>query len=227
MGKINFGITPLTDQCENIYKEKEHVCIGISPYNSLFSEEYISQLISWCMENFEDFHLFLPDEPTMYTLKSLGYSDEKCKKKLKKQINWLKNKIKKALLQNGIELEKHSEYLLDWQRLVKNPVFKSELDNVYLLYKSNDEFKENCLQASKWVLLNKVCEDDLTSSCLETAVNYFLCELPLFAATSRIVGKKSSIFCYHQSIDFHKKLYDRKMSYVPHDKQGYGVINFQ
>jgi len=77
------------------------------------------------------------------------------------------------------------------------------------------------------VLQNKVCENQLTSECLETAVNYFLCELPLFAASSRIVGKKSSMFCYHQSIDFHKKLYERKMPYLPHNQQGYGVINFQ
>ena len=224
--KMNFNITPLTDQCSSILKTKDHICIGISPYNSLFSEEYISQLVAWSKENFKDFHLFLPDEPTMYTLRSLGYSEEKSKKKLKKQISWLKNKIKKALLINGVESQDHGDYVLDWQTLISNPLFKSELDKVFRLYHSNAKFKQNCLEASKWVLLNKVSENDFTQECLETAVNYFLCELPLFAATSKIAGKKSSIFCYHQSIDFHQKFYERKLSYLPHQQQGYGVIKY-
>lgn len=215
-------ITPLTGNCAEIIKNRKHVCLGISPFNSLFSENYISDLIKWSLKNFESFHLFLPDEPTFYTLEALGYSPEECRKKMKKQLNWLKNKIHKALEENG--LHNKEKYILNWEILSANRVFREELDKSFGLFDSDSEFRAQCMKASEWVLQNKLSEKEVTEKALLKAVKYFLSEIPLFSATNKIVGIESSIFCYHQSISFHEKLYMNDLSLKPARGQGYGII---
>jgi cyclo(L-tyrosyl-L-tyrosyl) synthase len=216
------SLQPLTAGCLESLEKKEHICLGISPFNSLFSEDYISQLIAYAQRHFHSFHIFLPDEPTFYTLEALGYSPAECRKKMKKQLNWLRNKIIKALAANGFT---HPEsYILDWQTLSHNPSFLHELEEVHRLFDHDPIFRQNCLQASRWVLQNKMPEDEITETNLLSAVRYFLAEIPLFAATNKIVQTEQSLFCYHQAIDFHHELYQNQLIYKKADGQGYGVI---
>lgn len=216
-------IIPLTESCFRAFEKKEHICFGISPFNSLFSQGYLEALVRFAQEHFKSFHFFLPDEPTIYTLEALGYEPDKARKKMKKQINWLRNKIEKAFEVRGV---KTSDHLLDWSALEKNKRFTDELDQVYQLFDSNEEFRNLCLESSRWVLQNKMEEDRIDEACLLSAVKYFLSEIPLFSATNKIAGYENSLFCYHQSIDFHQKLYSSELDYRPEPGQGYGRINF-
>lgn len=109
-------ISPLTQNCLNSFNQKEHICFGISPFNSLFSQEYLEELINYAQNNFKSFHFFLPDEPTIHPLEALGYGQEEARKKMKKQINWLRNKIQKALASNELTV---SDHLLDFEPLIQ------------------------------------------------------------------------------------------------------------
>jgi cyclo(L-tyrosyl-L-tyrosyl) synthase len=224
--KDEITVSPLTTNCLAPYSRREHVCLGISPFNSLFSEEYIDDLIKWARTNFQSFHLFLPDEPTFYTLEALGYEPSDCRKKMKKQLNWLRNKINKALMANGIDYSKEN-YIMDWSFLSSNQTFNDELDHVYQLFDSCSEFRNLCLEASRWVLQSRGDEADINERSLLIAVKYFLSEIPLFSSTNKIIGKETSLFCYHQSINFHKKLYEQGLRYKPWPGQGYGVLSVQ
>jgi cyclo(L-tyrosyl-L-tyrosyl) synthase len=222
---LDFQVEPLNEKSRCVYERREHICLGISPYNSLFSEEYISSLISWAQKNFEDFHLFLPDEPTIYTLMALGYDEAKARKKLKKQINWLSNKIFKAFEANHFTKEQAQFRILDWQTLSKNECFNEKLRLVYEWFDQSSHFRSSCLEASNWVLENKVAEDKITEASLLQAVKYFLAELPLFASCNEITQKKTSLFCYHQSIPFHDELYAQKMELKSSTGQGYARLS--
>lgn len=214
-------IIPLSEQCVSAFERKEHICFGISPFNSLFSQDYLESLIDWSLGNFKSFHFFLPDEPTIYTLEALGYNKEEARKKMRKQINWLKNKMQKALYSKKLNPESH---IIDWQSLDKNIYFREELDKVFQLFDSNEEFRSICLESTKWVLQNKMEGHLINDACLLKAVKYFLSEIPLFAATNKILGIETSLFCYHQSIQFHEKLYSYQLAYRPTLGQGYGKI---
>ncbi len=115
-------VIPLSTTCSAIYDKRQHACIGISPFNSLFSEAYIESLISWCLKSFDEFHLFIPDEPIIHTLEALGYEPSKAKKKMKKQLNWLRNKIYQSFEANEISRELADNYILDWNFILSSPV---------------------------------------------------------------------------------------------------------
>lgn len=84
---------PLSPNCESIYADKEHVCFGISPFNSYFSETKIRDLAMWGRSNFKAMHFFMPDVPAAYTLEAIGYSSEKAEWKARRQAQGLRNKI--------------------------------------------------------------------------------------------------------------------------------------
>jgi len=63
-------VKPITSNCTNLYKEKTHVCFGISPFNSYFSDQKILELASWGKKEFESMHFFVPDIPSAYTVPS-------------------------------------------------------------------------------------------------------------------------------------------------------------
>jgi cyclo(L-tyrosyl-L-tyrosyl) synthase len=214
-------IVPLTSSCQNILDIKEHICFGISPYNSLFSEEYLTALITYAQNHFRTFHFFLPDTPTLFTLEAMGYSPAECQKKLKKQINWLRNKIQKSFERFQLDYKNH---LIDDQFLQANLNFKTELNQTYQAYDQDPLFRQLCLESSRWVLQNKLPTEDITEQTLYHAVKYFLYEIPIFAATNKILDIETSLFCYHQSIPFHHQLYKNQLIYPVSDGQGYGQI---
>lgn len=94
--------TPVTPICETALNGRGHICFGISPFNSYFSESRIESLARWGSQHFRSMHFFVPDGPTVYTLEALGYDSEKAAWKARRQCQYLHNKITKALTKVGL-----------------------------------------------------------------------------------------------------------------------------
>lgn len=216
---------PLTKHCIKSFNEREHCCFGISPFNSYFSEERIRELASWGIKEFKSIHFFVPDVPAVYTLEAQGYSRDKAEWKARRQAQYLKNKITKALISLQVDAKLIPEMILDWDRLTGIRRYMDILSEVTELFNSNKTFQENCLQASRWVLASKNSNSsEFSESSLHIAVKYFLSEIPLFADTCGIVGRSSSIFCYHQRVEFLQSFYSRSLSYQPSANQGFVIV---
>lgn len=68
---------PITERCQASFQTRAHVCFGISPFNSYFSDQRIQELALWGKMEFGEMHFFVPDVPSAYTLEALGYTPEK------------------------------------------------------------------------------------------------------------------------------------------------------
>lgn len=216
---------PLTVNCESNFKRREHVCFGISPFNSYFSEDRIRALALWGKREFKSMHFFIPDIPAAYTLEAQGYAKDKAEWKARRQAQYLKNKICRALSSVGIVGMEISEMILDWERLTANPWYKDRLALTYKVFEEDLEFRKACIEASRWVMENKVPDTStLSEDSLLLAVRYFLTEIPLFIDTAAIVEKSSSVFCYHQRVNFLEKFYAGDLIHKPANHQGFIVI---
>lgn len=217
---------PLSVNCEAVFKKREHVCFGISPFNSYFSEEKIRELALWGRREFRSMHFFVPDGPSVYTLEAQGYEKDKAEWKARRQAQYLRNKIYRALGRlsyNDLEI---SEMVLDWERLSNIQEYQDQLNYAYKRFECDIEFRRACLQASLWVMENKVQDTSaLSEEALLLAVKYFLSEIPLFTNTAAIVGKSSSLFCYHQRVKFLEMFFDGKLNHKPAAHQGFIVIS--
>lgn len=193
-------VTPhlISSLSREIYSKREHVLLGISPFNSYFSEEMIGHWIKWAQSSFSSFNIFVPDTLPIYTFLALGYNESKAQSKAKRQAAYLKNKIVRALLKLGFTDSDLDNLLIDMSFLEKNDSYNQLKKMCYDLYKNNSTFQNECDQCTGWVL-NGHPVKELNQDRVNMAVYYILDEMPLFMNTPSILNKSSSLFSYHQT----------------------------
>lgn len=197
---------PISANSNQLLTQKEHALLGISPFNSYFSEEMIVQWIQWAKNTFSSFQIFIPDTLPIYTFLALGYDESKARNKAKKQAAYLKNKILRALGRCKIEGTDASQLIIDMKFLESNPTYIELKEQCYDLYHQNATFQNECDQCTGWVLTGHTIKDFHQSN-QNTAVHYILNEMPLFIDTPSIVGVESSLFVYHQTPELINFLY--------------------
>lgn len=195
-------ITPIGKNSELIYKNRSHALIGVSPFNSYFSEENITSIIQWAKENFEKINIFIPDNISIYTLKAAGYSQERAAFKTKRQDAYLKNKVFRALKKLNFYDENTVIFLSD---LMHNEAYIHILTGCLSLFKNDPCFNAGCLSTSAWILSKNNKTQDAES--VNHAVQYFLYEMPLFLNTPNILGLSSSLFVYNSIPKYLENVY--------------------
>ncbi|WP_083859174.1 tRNA-dependent cyclodipeptide synthase [Bartonella florencae] len=85
---FSFSIRGQSKNCSRLIAMKQHLMIGISPFNSRFSEKYITELICWSAKKFKDIDILLPDiESAMLLILSSRSTKTKAESKTKKELN--------------------------------------------------------------------------------------------------------------------------------------------
>lgn len=187
-------------------KNNEHALLGVSPFNSYYSEQKINKLIHFARENFKDFHLFVPNTLPYFNFIAMGYQPNKARIKTKRQWNYLKNKITRAFVTAGFSTKDFLDKIITTEEITDNNIAYNQLLKLcFEKYENDISFKEDCLNASKVMLKDYPDKDKPVR--VELAVQYLLRELPLLLDTPTILGVTSSVFVYHEQIDFFKKLY--------------------
>ena len=215
---------PLTSNCEKLFEENSHICFGVSPFNSYFTEERLRELARFGRQMFRSMHFFVPDVPSAHTLEALGYPRVKAEAKARQQANYTRNRITKALSATGMSLPEIWRVFVGWKELSENSRFLELYDAAQQLFESDLEFRAECLEASRWVLEKRLSSEEMTEEKLLCAVKYLLAEIPLFADAAGILGVESSVFCYHQTIPFLNRLYGGLLAFPVSRRQGFLVV---
>lgn len=216
---------PVTADCAAILRAREHVVIGVSPFNSYFTEEKIADLINWAKEKFRAFHIYVPDGPSQFTLEALGYPENKARKKASRQGRWLLNKIRRALSVAGLEDAAAEQLILCSKSLEHDEAYRRLSQEVDAICAAESSFYEGCVETSRWVLNGQAGgPGEVTREMLESAVRYFKAELPLFMNSPAIVGAPSSVFSYHQCPPFLEPLFQTRRGEIVSERQGFVKI---
>ncbi|QKW33970.1 tRNA-dependent cyclodipeptide synthase [Actinomadura sp. NAK00032] len=213
---------PLSAECARALRRPEHVCIGVSPFNSYFSTARLASLARWAATAFAGFHFFVPDEITAYTFEALGYPAGRARQKAHRQSKYTHNKIRTALSSAGVP--DAADRVLSMVRLNANARYQELFDQAAGLFEDSAEFREACLEATRWVLEHKLPDGDATPEQLRSGVRYFLAELPMFAGSGYIVGASHSVFAYHQRVRFLERFFNRELEWSPRPGQGFLIV---
>lgn len=215
----------VTTSCSDAFEKREHICFGISPFNSYFSETRIQELARWGKKEFRSMHFFVPDAPSVFTLEALGYDAEKAAWKARRQSQYLFNKITKALSSIGIDSVSAHEMILNWEVLIQNPAYVSAYQKTLELFEDDSGFRKACIEATTWVLEGRLAPGTIADEAQKAhAVKYLLAEIPLFIDTVSIACVSSSVFSYHQCIAFIADLIAGKFHCKRHPHQGFVVL---
>lgn len=203
----------VTAACSLLWERGAAALIGISPFNSYFDEQRIRQLLEFCGRGGRAVFLFIPDEVTRYTLEAKGYETSRAVQKMKRQIQYLRNKIVRAangsvpIVFDCAELSKRDEYVRRHLALQR----RFEID---------PPFRQGCLDTTRWVLA-ATPNDQVDERAALLGVRYLLAELPMFLHAPEIIGRKEVVFVYHQCPGFVADLYRGRYGDVPSSGQGF------
>ncbi|MCW8093389.1 tRNA-dependent cyclodipeptide synthase [Alteromonas sp. ASW11-130] len=176
--------------------------IGVSPFSGFFTTSNVQEIIEWTRAHFLDFRIFIPDEPTVYSLIAFGYDEEKAAKKAKRQCNYLYNKCITAL--QNCNRKFGEEKILAYQGLLKNNIFQENLNYVLNAYESDQNFKHFIDSFSTEFMQSK--SGSLSKKCILNSSLYLLHEIPLFIASNEVVQANQTIFIYPKIPDVIKSI---------------------
>ncbi|MFD6157548.1 tRNA-dependent cyclodipeptide synthase [Nocardia sp. NPDC060256] len=220
---VELTALPLTPNCAELLARREHVFLGISPFNSYFKRARIAELTRWAAAEFAYVQFHLPDVPCVFTLRALGLPEDKARKRAHENGLKMRNRIRDALGSAGLSgLESR---VIDWTYLAENPVFAELHREAQDLFATHQEFRDRCLETTRNVLRHRLPDGaEPTADQCRLAAQYFLADIPLLIDTAGIVGSESSLYAYHRNIPFIDALFHRELPMQPVARQGYLTV---
>lgn len=218
-------VRAVSDNSLRLLRNAAHVVLGISPFNSYFSEELIRDWVAWGRATFKEMHIFVPDVPTEYTLRAAGYSEAEAIRKARRQARYLLNKVGRALEAVDVPKDSADDLILTWDRLSSIPRYQELLEEATAAYRADAELQHD-IRAEALCVLKGRAEPlaRLSPENLDVAAQYFLCEMPLFVDTPTILRQESSVFAYRECGPMLEKLYGGRYHYRVSERQGFVVL---
>lgn len=200
----------------NVYnkeKKRPFAIVAISPFNSYFSAEKISEIFDWTNEYYEDFDIFFPDEISKYNLEAQGYDLAKVHQKVIKQDKYMMNRIN-TCLDKFYEKNPHKKNIAihTITNLKENQLYKDLYQNYLSMFYNNREFRTSCQNVVESYLESNFQRREIVISDFEkdiavyTASQYLLLELPVMINMADIIKVKSCDYVYHDITLFLKQL---------------------
>jgi cyclo(L-tyrosyl-L-tyrosyl) synthase len=206
----------VTDRCARLWAHGATALIGISPFNSYFSEDRIRDLIDFCAQGGRPVALFIPDDVTRFTLQARGYPPDEAVRKTRRQIQYLRNKIQRALGERAVPLMGCAE-------LAANPQYTRRHEALIARFEADEAFRRSCLDTTRWVLSAR--EDEVVSpEAALLGVRYLLAELPLFFHAPEILQRPEVVFVYHQCPQLIARIYQAPEPGQVSPGQGFAVV---
>jgi len=209
----------VSDNCHKLFIQKELAVIGISPFNSYFSEQRIAYLYQWAKSRFNQVKFYVPDGPTIFTLQAIGYDELKAIKKAKRQCNYLHNKIQRAVPDENLQ-----QTIVNSAWLDNCPIYQQKLALCHQLFETNLKFRRGCIETSRWVLSSYDQEAADNPQAQLMAVKYFLAELPVFIGSADILNVSHVSFCYHSCPQFLRELFENDAFDLIDGRHGFTVL---
>lgn len=197
-----FLLAPATPNCGLILQRREHVLIGISLFNSQFTDSYIEKLVLWASRQFLRFDILLPgEEETAWLLEAAGTAPagaaREARRALGRKIKSVHSAFHLASVAPG------AGRLFRFSDFREHPRYRALRDQAEQLYREGGEFQEVCRQLARQGLAGRLKATGLegagiTDAQLQIAVPFVFAEVPFLVDTPALLGVPESVVAYHR-----------------------------
>ncbi|MFJ9414911.1 tRNA-dependent cyclodipeptide synthase [Streptomyces sp. NPDC101227] len=218
-----FSVRPYTSHCQVIRDEGAHAVIGISPGNSYFSHQRVTDLAAWGLRNFEQVDLIYTDLHITEMYEALGYGLHDAHRKAVKNLRGLRAKVTNAVA--ALDLDRSRLRGRPLSALLDNPAYQQMRTSLDHLLATDPAFLGVCDRLVEAFFTNKLPDcDPPTARQRDVCLAYICAEAPLFLDTPAILGVPSSLNCYHQLLPLAELLYARGPGLRASRNQGHAII---
>jgi len=200
--EAHFLLAPATPNCGLILGRREHVLIGVSPFDSRFSDAHIEKLVVWARQNFKRFDLMLPGQgDAALLLEATGEPPEAAARKARLALGRKMKSIHSALHVAGAapgeaRIFRFSDFHDDSR-------YRSIRSQAEQLYARDQAFRDACDQEALQAVagrLRRLPEDSaaISHAQVRTAVGCIVAELPFLVDTPSLLKVPQSLLACHR-----------------------------
>ncbi|WP_000972271.1 tRNA-dependent cyclodipeptide synthase [Bacillus cereus] len=216
---------PLSTNCGEIFKRRNHALIAISPFNSRFSDDYINRLIEWALQTFSDVTVLLAGKEAANLLEALGTPKGRAARKARYQVSRNRKSAEKALKEHGGNVNAIYTFS-DFPDNNTYNYMRKEIEDIFV---KETHFRNVCLEMSHAAILGKarginVEIDQISNDMLNIAVEYVIAELPFYIGGADILGIKESVLIYHKPWKLLEQVDRNEFSIQMKQNQGYLTV---
>ncbi|MDA7027429.1 tRNA-dependent cyclodipeptide synthase [Bacillus sp. CLL-7-23] len=224
----SFKTETLTQNCTELFERRHHVLIGISPFNSQFSEDYIYRLIGWAINEFENVEVLLAGKEAANLLEALGTPRGKAERKVRKEVSRNKRFAERALKAHGGNPEAIHTFS-DFTEQTAYCHLRNEVDDAFF---EQPHFRKACLEMSQAAILGRArgtqtAVDEISEAMLNLAVEYVIAELPFFIGAPDILGVEETLLAYHRPWKLGEQISNHEFAIRMRPNQGYLMVTEQ
>ncbi|MBU7598279.1 tRNA-dependent cyclodipeptide synthase [Streptomyces sp. P38-E01] len=224
----SFLTSPATDNCRDIHRRGRHVLLGVSPFNSRFSDAYIARLVRWAHAAFARVDVLLAGERTAaLQLEALGTPEGKARYKARRAIRRNRRSVEEALVRLNVrsgEIGVHQ--ISDFE---EQSAYRRFLALATTAYERDPAFRGACLEMAAKAVLGRLRTvhgrtTPVTAAQAEHAAPYVLAELPFFLHTPALLGVEESLLAYHQRWELGERIFAGSFTLTAGPHQGYLTV---
>lgn len=221
-----FSAVPSTPNCASIYERRRHLLIGISPFNSRFSDDYIDRLVGWAASEFSEIAVLLAGVEAANLLEAIGTPRIKAERKVRHAVSRNRNSAERALRSH----RRDTSQIFTFSDFSENLVYRSLRAEVEDAFRNQSDFRAACLEMSRAALLGRTRGINQpnyvpTENALAIAVEYVIAELPFFLAAPEIIGVEESLLAYHRPWALGEKVFKGAFGLQVHRNHGYLIVS--
>ena len=223
-----FQASPATENCADIYHRRKHVLLGISPFNSRFSDTYVARLTHWAHQHFARVDILLAGERTAaLQLEALDTPVGKARYKARRAIRRNRRSVEEALAQLGDAAD--SVRVFQVSDFAEQPAYQHFHTLAADAYERDPAFRSACLGMAEKAVLGRLRtvhgrDTPVTAEQAQHAVAYVLAELPFFLHTPALLGLEESLLAYHQPWELGERIFSGVFSLTAGRHQGYLTV---
>jgi cyclo(L-tyrosyl-L-tyrosyl) synthase len=218
-----FTVRPYTAHCQVIHAEGAHAVIGVSPGNSYFSAQRVTDLARWGVARFDQVDFVYTDLHVAEMYEASGYTADDARRKAVKNLRGVRAKVTGAVAAvdpEGRRLRAHP-----MSAFLDNPAYRDIHRHLRDRLETDADFRATCNALVDTFLSSKVLNGKApTARQREVCVEYVCAEAPLFLDTPAILGVPSSLNCYHQLLPMAELLYSRGSGLRASRNQGHAIV---
>lgn len=218
---------PATQNCRDIFDRGSHLLVGVSPFNSRFSDDYVARLIGWVKNRSARFDVLLAGDEAALLLEALGTPPGQARRKARRAVARNRRSVDAALAAHGLgHLARRVHTFSDFQDA---PAYRRLESHVRKAFLTHQEFRGACLEMSEQAVHGRLrtvysSTAKVSADSATLAAGYVLAELPFFLNTAAILGLSESLLVYHRKWGLGDRIFARELPVAISDRQGYLTV---
>ncbi|MGF1430661.1 tRNA-dependent cyclodipeptide synthase [Kitasatospora sp. LaBMicrA B282] len=216
-----YQVQPFSDRCRALWERGDHLLIGVSPGNSYFSARRIAELVGWGREFFDAVDVVYADLHVDAQFEALGYTPEHAGRRAAKEVKATARRIERGVEESGrsaVGVHALSDFRAE-------PAYRRLHAAAERALLEDPVFREAAEGMARGFLGARLPADTAAGAeQLAAGLRYICAELPFFLDTPALLGRPSSISCYHLELPLTPVLFGRDEGLRAVPAQGYAVV---